>query len=796
MAVGIVGDSQLELTNRRTSADSMPSIADVPESDEPRNAAARKRDEFPLRVKRNLAARVNNRCSNPDCKAQTTGPHSDPAQSVNIGVAAHITAASVNGPRYDPSLTAEQRRSDENGIWLCQNHAKLVDDDDRTYSVEELRAWKEKAEALAKAELGQRGPRRLREGARADRDRRAMIRRVRRIWIDGVLKKSLFHEVRILLGLSERPDAVERPLDLVVMRPNESERPLPSGTRIVDIYDDFDEALLILGAPGSGKTTELLCLAKDLLDRAEEDPDHPIPVIFTLSTWAKSRKPIQEWLRDELQLRYQVPKRIAQKWIDSEQVMPLLDGLDEVEIAARADCAEAICLFRQSHGFLPLVVTSRTYEYESLNQRLCLPGAILVQPLTRDQVDFYLAELGAAGKPIIEAIKKDRSLKELLDSPLFLNIVALTYVDRTNGDPRPTEPLKTPHDRLFESYVDQMLARRRREVIYTTYETKQSLSWLANQLHKREETEFFLERLQFDWLPNAHRWTVRFCNALALGLVFAAVISIFVGLVPALFWTPLRGGILAQGKRLPPGLFNVLDQMVTAGLLAALPGLAIGFVLRPDREIVCVESVRWNWRPFWSTFFSSLSITVVIATLLVVAFSGRPIGGVLIGVYLGVPAALLFGLSEARTFTGISTTIMPNHGIHRCATTAFIATIVCGVTTGAVGAVFDIGDGTWYSRLLGAMFFASFFGLIFGLNSGGEECLRHIVFRIWLARASSTPWNYVKFLDYCADRILLRKVGGGYMFIHRMLLEHFAARYVEPGTMPKKELSSGEHQPA
>jgi hypothetical protein len=29
-------------------------------------------------------------------------------------------------------------------------------------------------------------------------------------------------------------------------------------------------------------------------------------------------------------------------------------------------------------------------------------------------------------------------------------------------------------------------------------------------------------------------------------------------------------------------------------------------------------------------------------------------------------------------------------------------------------------------------------------------------------------------LDYCADLIFLRKVGG-YIFIHRLLLEHFAA---------------------
>jgi hypothetical protein len=67
-----------------------------------------------------------------------------------------------------------------------------------------------------------------------------------------------------------------------------------------------------------------------------------------------------------------------------------------------------------------------------------------------------------------------------------------------------------------------------------------------------------------------------------------------------------------------------------------------------------------------------------------------------------------------------------------------------------------------------------------GLGAGGEACLRHVVLRLWLVRDGSTPWNYVGFLNYAAERIQLRKVGGGYAFIHRMLLEHFAARHVEP----------------
>jgi hypothetical protein len=111
------------------------------------------RDEFPLAVKDVLAKRVGLLCSNPDCRQLTSGPQVEPSKAVNIGVAAHITAASPDGPRYDSSLTSEQRCAAENGIWLCQNHGKLVDNDHVRYSVTLLREWKRIAENLAQIEV-------------------------------------------------------------------------------------------------------------------------------------------------------------------------------------------------------------------------------------------------------------------------------------------------------------------------------------------------------------------------------------------------------------------------------------------------------------------------------------------------------------------------------------------------------------------------------------------------------------------------------------------------------------------
>ncbi len=62
------------------------------------------------------------------------------------------------------------------------------------------------------------------------------------------------------------------------------------------------------------------------------------------------------------------------------------------------------------------------------------------------------------------------------------------------------------------------------------------------------------------------------------------------------------------------------------------------------------------------------------------------------------------------------------------------------------------------------------------LTNGGdkEACLQHFTLRFLLVRNGFAPWNYLAFLDSAAERLFLRKVGGGYVFIHRMLLEYFA----------------------
>lgn len=106
----------------------------------------RNRDDFSAPTKRLLAERVNFFCSNPKCNRPTSGPSTNPNASISIGVAAHIAAAATGGKRFDATMSPAERKSIENGIWLCQVCAKLVDSDDQKYTVEILHDWKRQAE--------------------------------------------------------------------------------------------------------------------------------------------------------------------------------------------------------------------------------------------------------------------------------------------------------------------------------------------------------------------------------------------------------------------------------------------------------------------------------------------------------------------------------------------------------------------------------------------------------------------------------------------------------------------------
>jgi hypothetical protein len=85
------------------------------------------------------------------------------------------------------------------------------------------------------------------------------------------------------------------------------------------------------------------------------------------------------------------------------------------------------------------------------------------------------------------------------------------------------------------------------------------------------------------------------------------------------------------------------------------------------------------------------------------------------------------------------------------------------------------------------------------LWAGAQASLQHLILRILLVRNRAAPWKYIRFLDEATDRLFLRKVGGGYVFVHRLLLDYFADLQEDRAKAMKSQtaatLSGHEPQP-
>ena len=359
-------------------------------------------------------------------------------------------------------------------------------------------------------------------------DRRSLLillRRVRQFWTEEVLERSLDGAAFAALRTVARPDMVENAWGQVIELPDNSTKAL-SAVDIESIFEARERLMLILGAPGGGKTTALITLARELVRRAEIDANEPVPVICNLSTWTDDGRPFREWLETELQEKYYVPRREACSFLRARRLLPLLDGLDEVRSEHRAACVSAINYFAEDVGVPGLVITSRLSEYAELPVRLRLRTAVALQPLTAQQVESHLTKMGERLSALQGLYRVDPVIRDLAQSPLMLNVMTLAYMglppERVTSDQ--TGTIAERRRRLWATYVERMLERKGESGrVYTAEQTRSWLGWLADGMNRHSQATFLLEGLQPSWLPSlpqVRRYAIvsRAVSAGAIGL--------------------------------------------------------------------------------------------------------------------------------------------------------------------------------------------------------------------------------------------------------------------------------------
>jgi len=359
------------------------------------------RDDFSARTTDQLAKRAGNVCSNPGCRRPTFGAAKSHDGFMNVGVASHITAAAPGGPRYDPNLTSEQRRHQSNGIWLCQTHGKAVDSDDGHFTVEMLREWKRLAEGRSFAAI---------------------------ILTDGGQEQTISPTVleasddasttaRLLLAAKNDLDAFKRiqgwpqhPIELGLKMARGENSQAFHASALANAIVAFNEIVLI-AAPGTGKTTTLLQVAEAILSRGNS-----IAVFIPLSEWSSQSDSLLASIarrhaflgNGEDHLRQQARQR---------RLVLLLDGWNELDSASRQRARSEIQRLQRDFPGLGIVISTRR---QALDVPISGPVAE-VEPLSENQqMEIACSLRGIQGEALLDHAWRTQGIRGLVSIPLYL----------------------------------------------------------------------------------------------------------------------------------------------------------------------------------------------------------------------------------------------------------------------------------------------------------------------------------------------------------------------------------------
>jgi adenylate kinase family enzyme/tetrahydromethanopterin S-methyltransferase subunit G len=637
-----------------------------------------------------------------------------------------------------------------------------------------------------------------------------------KIEVNDRLTRSL-HSQLIPLDMEFHPSKVTRPWDAdIIIRFKDSDA-LNIGTSIFDVFnrDDICGRLLILGQPGAGKTTTQVELAEKLINQhVEIDSKYPIPVLINLSSWRHEN--IVDWLVKELKSKYDLPASTSTKWLKKKRLLPLLDGLDELNPELQESCVEALNQYLEGDRAPEYaVVCCRTEEYSLLKNKIKLNGGVQLKSLTNEQIQNYF--VSCKKEYIWDEISNDNQLIALAQKPLMLSVMALTYQDIL---PEKWQKIQSVEDRqqiLWDAYLLHRIQQNRSRVygndhIPISSNTKKWLTWLAKQLNTQSQDEFLIEQLQPSLLKKKHERLQYLLLTVAIRGLFLPLLFLLVSLlifshrivlasvilgvklVPILSFTSIRFFQLwVVGMAISVIIdFNSLDSIQTIEKLefsfskikkrsswkrvgdlinsGAFKGLVIGLIFSILVVISGDESNRANLEEF-------INFPLLNHNVLEVYISGA-ISGILMGSCVGFSNGIL-NIFRTKIIYRFS----PREGLSR---TLKNIPLILVITATMMSAIFFgmvllqpkyLREQLSLPTTVGGLLVFSVFLLIFSL--GLLPLVQHFSLRLVLFFSGYMPWNCTRFLTYCTELKFLQRVGGHYRFIHRQLQEHFAVMSLE-----------------
>ncbi|MEA3275575.1 MAG: NACHT domain-containing protein [Pseudomonadota bacterium] len=489
----------------------------------------------------------------------------------------------------------------------------------------------------------------------------------------------------------------------------------------------------------------------------------------------------------------------------------------------------------------------------SPQSKLRLYGAVTLRPLNEGQIDQYLKGFGPGLEHLRHDLSRNDELRTLARTPLMLNVMAVAY-EAPHGHLKASTPEIAGGPQqgwLFDAYIERMLSRKGAQgQLPGRSDMFAWLGWLARQTRHHRQPLFLLERLQPSWLERPlHRWLYLVSTRALAGIPFGLIIALGEVLgkpeqTVLVDWDPSKLALGALFGATAGALMGVVDLVamrrpsrIAAGgparhlrliSLASLYGLLWGvgalllaadaahepmwgegvgwgllgglfFATRAspgaDRDIRLPELLRWSWAGMWRGLLKGGALGAGLAALTSLIYApenlARPgqftLAMLATGALLGTIPGALFGALRGQH---LHQRVTPNQGIRTtllgCVQVFFFTGLMLGLLAGgATAALLDPASGASLGLILGLCT-----GLAAMLWYGGLALIRHYVLRGVLVAGGYTPLRYVPFLDRACDLIFLRRVGGGYQFVHDLIRRHFA-RHAAASKESSKQANGG-----
>lgn len=585
------------------------------------------------------------------------------------------------------------------------------------------------------------------------------------------------------------------------------------------------------GDAGTGKTVLVLSLILGLA--AERSPTDPVPVRLTAASWPGSN--VRDWLRTHLRDVYRLPRREAALLVDSDLVLPVIDGLDEMDpgtapgyTSRAADLLRSINRFERGGAHCPVVVSCRHAHYQSLVEAEAEPRVVAHISVARvdpSRAHSYLSQRVAGTerghtrwRPVLSALNsaavgpacavppEHTLLAEMLDTPWRLTLAATVFEERTDDGRYLRDPAHlldlTRGGHLYQYLLDHYISAAVSAHHQDSGETSRPPTIGPRS---RLDADATWRRLAFlaRYLNDNHG-PVDGAPRLAAGRALSSTDLVIHELWPlgGKHRTRLTERVLAVVASLPLLILLGQSQGDMLGEILVWPlFLCFAVLYRPawpkPRRIDLGRLRTHVGRRAFVRYCAAGFVFGLLVSLGLTVFWNGPSNlwedlwthqdTLVVGVALGLTIGPLLGLARGLMIKHEHVGVVPRQLIRMDLTAAVIFGPVTAIWV-VIGPEFGrrIAHDVLFGNEMGAISYESLFfgGLMIGCFlfmlpvAGGSASMRY--FALLLHTRRKLPWRLGRFLDTCYDHGILRMSGTAWQFRHRELQAHLAAHPAPP----------------